>query len=62
MNSRNTVQWLIDVYIDMYKKWIQREISNEILFVGNTMQPFQFEPIFTAAVIQAEKDLAGTST
>ena len=30
------------------------EFLNEILFVGNTMQPFQFEPVFTAAEIQAK--------
>ena len=37
------------------------EFANEIPFVGNIMKPLQFEPIFTAAEIQAEKDLAGTS-
>ena len=29
------------------------EVANEILFVGNILQPFQFETIFTAAEIQA---------
>ena len=31
------------------------EYANQILFVGNIMQPFQFEPVFTAAEIQAKK-------
>ena len=29
--------------------------GNEKLFVGNIMQPFQFEPIFTAAEIKTTK-------
>ena len=33
------------------------EFANEIPFVGNILQLFQFEPIFTAA----GKDLANTS-
>ena len=37
------------------------EFANEILFVDDILQPFQFEPVFTPAKIQAEKDLAGTS-
>ena len=37
------------------------EFANEIHFVGDILQPFQFEPIFTAAEIQAKKDIAGTS-
>ena len=37
------------------------EFANEITYVGNIMQPFQFEPIFTTAEIQQKKDLAGTS-
>ena len=28
------------------------ELANEILFVGDIVQPFQFEPVFTAAEIQ----------
>ena len=31
------------------------EFANEIPFIGNIMQPFQFEPVFTAAEIQAKK-------
>ena len=31
------------------------EFANEILFVGDILQLLQFEPIFTAAEIQAKK-------
>ena len=37
------------------------EFANEIQFVGDILQPFQFEPIFTAAEIQAKNNLATTS-
>ena len=37
------------------------EFANEIPFVGEILQPFLFEPILTAAAIQAKKDLRGTS-
>ena len=37
------------------------EFIDEIQLVGNILHPFQFEAIFTAAEIQAKKDLAGTS-
>ena len=32
-----------------------------MLFVGDILQSFQFELNFTAAKIQAKKDLAGTN-
>ena len=31
------------------------DYDNEIVFVDDILQPFQFEPIFTAAEIQAKK-------
>ena len=31
------------------------EFVNEFPFVSNMLQPFQFEPVFTAAKIQAKK-------
>ena len=31
------------------------EFPNEILFVGDILQLFQFEPVFTAAEIQAKR-------
>ena len=31
------------------------EFVNEILFVSNILQPFQFEPVFTAVEIQATR-------
>ena len=31
------------------------ELANEILFVGDILQPFQFEPVFTAAEIKLKK-------
>ena len=31
------------------------KFANETLLVGNILQVFQFEPIFTAAEIQAKK-------
>ena len=37
------------------------EFINEIQFVDDILQPFQFEPVFTAAEIQSKNDLAGTS-
>ena len=38
------------------------EFANEILIVVDILQPFQFEPFFTAAEIQdLKKDLVGTS-
>ena len=37
------------------------EFANEILFVGDIFQRFQFESVFTAAEIQAKNDFAGTS-
>ena len=37
------------------------EFAEEIPFVGNILQPFQNEPVFTAAEIQANKGLSGTS-
>ena len=37
------------------------EFVNEIPFVGDILQLFQFELVFTAAEIQAKEDLAGTS-
>ena len=30
------------------------EFANEILFVGDILQPLLFEPVFTAAEIQAK--------
>ena len=36
------------------------QLANEIPFVGDILQPFQFEPIFTAAEIQAKMDVVGT--
>ena len=35
--------------------------ANEIPFVGNILQTFQFEPVYTATELQAKEDLAGTS-
>ena len=35
--------------------------KNGIPFVGDILQPFHGEPVFTAAEIQAKTDLAGTS-
>ena len=37
------------------------EFANEIPFVGNIVQSFQFEPVFTVTEMQAEKYLAGSS-
>ena len=37
------------------------EFANEIPFVSDILQPFQFELVFTAAELQANKDLSGTS-
>ena len=37
------------------------EFANEMPTVGDILQLFQFEPVFTAAEIQAKKDLTGTS-
>ena len=37
------------------------EFANEIPFVGNILQPFQFESIFTDTEIQAKTDLADNS-
>ena len=37
------------------------QFANEIPFVGDILQPFQFEPVFTVAEIPAKKDIAGTS-
>ena len=37
------------------------EFANEILFMGNIRQLFQFEPVFTVAEIQVKQDLVGTS-
>ena len=51
----------MDSEIDFSSNSDYDEFANEILFVGNILQPFQFEPIFIQAVIQAEKDLAGPS-
>ena len=31
------------------------EFANEISFVSDILQPYQFEPVFTAAEIQAKK-------
>ena len=38
------------------------EFANELPFVGDILQSFQFEPLFAAAKIQAKKNLSGTST
>ena len=38
------------------------EFANEILFVGDILQPFQFKSIFTAAETQPIKDLAKAGT
>ena len=35
------------------------EFASEILLAGDILQPFLSESIFTAAKIQAKKDLAG---
>ena len=48
-------------FFNSYFMGIMMYLLNEILFVSNILQLFQFEPIFTAAEIQAKKDLAGTS-
>ena len=37
------------------------EFADEIPYVGNILEPFQFYPVFTAAKIQDFKNLAGTS-
>ena len=37
------------------------EFSNEITFVSNILQSFEVELSFTAAEIQTQKDLAGTT-
>ena len=37
------------------------KFTNEIPIVGDILQPFQFELIFTSAEIQAKNYLAGTS-
>ena len=53
----------VDVYVD--EIWIQRQMflatvitmsAIEIHFVGDILQPVQFEPVFLAAQIQAKKD------
>ena len=51
----------IDWETDFSTDSVYDESANEILFVGNILQPFQFETIFTAAEIQAKKDLIGTT-
>ena len=38
------------------------EFANEIPFVGNILQLFQFETVFTAVEIQDKKYQSGTST
>ena len=38
------------------------EFANEILFVSHILFLSQCEPVFTAAKMQAEKDLVGTNT
>ena len=37
------------------------EFANETPFENNMLQLFQFQPVFTAAEIQAKRDVAGTS-
>ena len=66
-NSRNTISWPVNVYRnkefkDKLKKKMDsetdfssdsdyNEFAHEILFVGDILLPFQFEPVFTAAEI-----------
>ena len=38
------------------------EFDNELLFVGDILQLFQFEPVSTAAEIQTKKDMAKSLT
>ena len=37
------------------------KFGNKIIFVGDILQLFPFEPLFTAAEIQNNKDVAGTN-
>ena len=65
------IYWL-DVYIDKENEATYKQIYSEIFlatvvtlsllipFVGVILQPFQFDPVFTAAERQARTDLAGT--
>ena len=57
---------VVEHWLERYKQWIQRDFSSDsncdefaskIQFKGNILLPFQFEPAFTAAEIQAKKDL-----
>ena len=41
---------------DIFSDSDYNEFANEIQFVCNNLQPFQFEPVFTAAEIQAKKN------
>ena len=36
------------------------EFANEMSFVDDILQPFQFEPVLTIAEIQVKRDLTGT--
>ena len=47
----------MDSEIDFSSNNIYYELANEIQFVGDILQLFQFEPVFTSAKIY----LAGTS-
>ena len=51
----------MDSETDFFSESDYDESANEILFVGDILQPFQFEPIFITAEIQDKKDLTSTS-
>ena len=51
----------MDSETDLFSDSDYSQFANELLFVGDILQPFQFEPVFTSPEIQAKKDLAGTS-
>ena len=74
-DSRNIIRGPVDENDAIYKKKKKKkdsetnfssdsdcdEFANEIQFVGDILQPFQFELVFTAAELQAKKDIACTS-
>ena len=45
----------IDLETDFASHSDYDDFANEIQFVGDILQPIHFEPIFTAAEIQAKK-------
>ena len=45
----------MDLETDFFSYSYYDEFAREIPFVGNILQPFQYEPIFITAEIQAKK-------